>query len=196
TPEGLAEILAGAKRLVPTVNDRAVITSFSGVRPTPSTGDYYIKPSEQVEGLLHLAGIESPGLASSPAVGDYAVELLGSMGLDLRLKPDFRDERPKQVHFAEADDVERAELIKKNPLYGRIICRCETVTEGEIVDAIRRPIGARDIDMVKRRTRAGMGRCQGGFCMPRVAEILSRELGVPLEEVTKCGGKSWLVFKK
>jgi len=196
TREGLDEILRGAKRLVPTVNERAVITSFSGVRPTPSTGDYYIKPSEQVDGLLHLAGIESPGLASSPAVGDYAVELLGGMGLELKEKPDFKDERPIQYHFAEMSDDERAELIKKNPAYGKIICRCETVTEGEIIDAIRRPVGARDIDMVKRRTRAGMGRCQGGFCMPRVAEILARELGIPLEEVTKCGGDSWLVFKK
>ncbi len=196
TEAGLSEILAGAKRLVPTLNDRAVITSFSGVRPTPSTGDYYIQPSEQVGGLLHLAGIESPGLASSPAVGAYAVELLEKMGLELRERKDFRDERPEQIRFESLDDISRAELIRKNPAYGRIICRCETVTEGEIIDAIHRPVGARDIDMVKRRTRAGMGRCQGGFCMPRVAEILARELDIPLEQVTKFGGSSWIVKKK
>jgi len=196
TQEGLDEILRGAKRLVPKVNERAVITSFSGVRPTPSTGDYYIKPSEQVEGLLHLAGIESPGLASSPAVGDMAVELLGEMGLELKKREGFVDARPVQYHFAEMNDIERAELIRKDASFGKIICRCETVTEGEIVDAIRRPVGARSLDMVKRRTRAGMGRCQGGFCMPRVAEILARELNIPLECVTKFGGNSWLVFKK
>ncbi len=196
TAAGLQEILAGAKRLVPTVNERAVITSFSGVRPTPVTGDYYIRPSEQVKGLLHLAGIESPGLASSPAIAEYAVELLGGMGLELKPRAGFRDERPPRPRMAEADDSARAALIARDPAFGRVICRCETVTEGEIVDAIRRPLGARNIDMVKRRTRAGMGRCQGGFCMPRVAEILSRELGIPLEKVTKCGGNSWLVTRK
>ena len=150
----------------------------------------------QIQGLLHLAGIESPGLASSPAVGDYAVELLGSMGLDLRLKPDFKDERPKQVHFAEADDAQRAELIKKNPLYGRIICRCEMISEGEILSSIHRTLGATTLDGVKRRTRAGMGRCQGGFCGSKVVEILARELNVPMNEITKFGGKSKIMYHK
>ena len=197
TAEGLAIVEAGARRLVPNVNTRLVITQFSGVRPTPvyadgdiTKSDFCIMKSEQVPGLLHLAGIESPGLASSPAVAEYAVSLLAEMGLVLDENPDYTPNRPEKIRFRELNDAQRAEVIKKNPLYGKIICRCETVTEGEIVDAIHRPLGARDLDMVKRRTRAGMGRCGSGFCSPRTLEILARELGVPMTEITKCGGNS------
>ncbi len=197
TAEGLAKVETGAKHLVPTVNTRAVITQFSGIRPTPvdaggdiTESDFYIKPSDKVPGLLHLAGIESPGLASSPAVGEYAVTLLAQMGLTLAERKDYREGRPRKVRFREATDEERSALIAENPLYGKIICRCETVTEGEIVDAIHRPLGARDVDAVKRRTRAGMGRCGSGFCSPRVVEILARELGVSMAEITKNGGNS------
>lgn len=105
-------------------------------------------------------------------------------------KETYQKGRPEKIRFRELDDAERAAVIAKNPLYGKIICRCETVTEGEIVDAIHRPLGARDLDMVKRRTRAGMGRCGAGFCSPRTVEILARELGVPMTEITKCGGNS------
>lgn len=197
TDTGLGLVQTGARHLVPSVNTRAVITQFSGVRPTPvgadgdiTKSDFYIHVSEQVPGLLHLAGIESPGLASSPAVGEYAVGLLASMGLELKERADYKTGRPEKVRFREMSDEERRAVIAKNPLYGKIICRCETVTEGEIVDAIHRPIGARDLDMVKRRTRAGMGRCGSGFCSPRTVEILARELGVPMSEITKCGGDS------
>ncbi len=197
TAEGLDEVMRGARHLVPTVNTRAVITQFSGVRPTPvyangdiTKSDFCILVSEAVPGLLHLAGIESPGLASSPAVGEYAVELLSGMGLTLTEKEEYKSGRPEKIRFRELSDTERAAVIAKNPLYGKIICRCETVTEGEIVDAIHRPLGARDLDMVKRRTRAGMGRCGSGFCSPRTVEILARELGVPMTEITKCGGNS------
>ena len=197
TAEGLSAVESGAKRLVPSVNTRLVITQFSGVRPTPvyadgdiTKSDFCIMKSEQIPGLLHLAGIESPGLASSPAVAEYAVKLLSEMGLTLDENPDYTPNRPEKIRFRELDDAERAAVIAKNPLYGKIICRCETVTEGEIVDAIHRPIGARDLDMVKRRTRAGMGRCGSGFCSPRTLEILARELGVPMTEITKCGGNS------
>ena len=197
TSAGLAAVEAGAKRLVPSVNTRLVITQFSGVRPTPvyadgdiTKSDFCIMKSERIEGLLHLAGIESPGLASSPAVAEYAVKLLAEMGLPLEDNPDYTPNRPEKIRFRELDDAGRAAVIAKNPLYGKIICRCETVTEGEIVDAIRRPLGARDLDMVKRRTRAGMGRCGSGFCSPRTLEILARELGVPMTEITKCGGNS------
>lgn len=197
TDTGLGLVQTGARHLVPAVNTRAVITQFSGVRPTPvgadgdiTKSDFYIHVSEQVPGLLHLAGIESPGLASSPAVGEYAVGLLESMGLALKERADYKTGRPEKVRFREMSDEERREVIAKNPLYGKIICRCETVTEGEIVDAIHRPLGARDLDMVKRRTRAGMGRCGSGFCSPRTVEILARELGVPMSEITKCGGDS------
>ncbi len=197
TEAGLSLVQTGARHLVPGVNTRAVITQFSGVRPTPvgadgdiTKSDFYIHVSEQIPGLLHLAGIESPGLASSPAVGEYAVELLAGMGLKLDKKENYMTGRPEKIRFRELTDEERSTVIAKNPLYGKIICRCETVTEGEIVDAIHRPIGARDLDMVKRRTRAGMGRCGSGFCSPRTVEILARELGVPMDEITKCGGGS------
>lgn len=197
TEAGLSLVQTGARHLVPGVNTRAVITQFSGVRPTPvgadgdiTKSDFYIHVSEQIPGLLHLAGIESPGLASSPAVGEYAVELLAGMGLELKERENYQPGRPEKIRFRELTDEERSAVIAKNPLYGKIICRCETVTEGEIVDAIHRPIGARDLDMVKRRTRAGMGRCGSGFCSPRTVEILARELGVPMDEITKCGGGS------
>lgn len=200
TTDGLGLVLKGAKHLVPTVNTRAVITQFSGVRPTPvgadgdiTKSDFCIAISEKVEGLLHLAGIESPGLASSPAVAEYAVELLTQMGLTLKERADYKKGRPQKIRFRELDAEERAAVIASNPLYGKIICRCESVTEGEIVDAIRRPIGARDLDMVKRRTRAGMGRCGSGFCSPRTVEILARELGVSMTEITKCGGASTIL---
>lgn len=193
TAEGLAEITAGALKIMPSLNTRGVITQFSGIRPTPTTGDFYIKPSEQIKGLLHLAGIESPGLASSPAVGAYAVKLLGEMGLKLAKRENYIEGRPEQIRFTELSDEEKAAVIEKNPAYAKIICRCETITEGEIVEAIRRPVGARDLDGVKRRTRAGMGRCQGGFCSPRVTAIIARELGIPLEKVTKRGGKSYIL---
>lgn len=197
TPMGLAQIAEGASKLVSLpLPSRKTVTSFAGVRPTPTTGDFVIKKSEKMKGVLHLAGIESPGLASSPAVAVHAVELLSEMGLELVKNEKFVPERQKVVRFREMGDNERAELVSKNPAYGRIICRCEGVTEGEIVDAIKRPMGATSIDGVKKRARAGLGRCQGGFCMPRVAEILSRELGIPLTEVTKNGKGSEILTGK
>ncbi len=200
TAEGLDEISSGAKRLVPSVNLRAVITSFSGVRPTPDSDDFHIAPSAKAENFLNLVGIESPGLASSPAVADYAVELLEKMGVKLEKRENYNPYRTENGHmpkpFRELTEEEKAERCKENPAYGKIICRCETITEGDILAAIRRPLGARTIDMVKMRTRAGMGRCQGGFCSPRVAEILASELGVPLDTITKRGGESALLTGK
>ncbi len=200
TAEGLDEISSGARRLVPSVNLRAVITSFAGIRPTPDTHDFHIEPSASLPGLLNLVGIESPGLASSPAVAAYAIEKLAGMGLALTEKADYNPFRTAKGHkrppFRELSAEEKAELAKAEPAYGKIICRCETITEGDILDAIRRPVGARSIDGVKLRTRAGMGRCQGGFCSPRVAEILARELNVPLDSVTKRGSESTLLTGK
>ena len=198
TAEGLAAVADGARKLVPGIRTNTVITQFSGIRPTPidrngASADFLIRPSDQIPGLLHLAGIESPGLASSPAVSEYAVSLLFSMGLKADPNPEYQPGRPRKIRFREMNDEERRDLIAMNSAFGKIICRCESVTEGEIVDAIRRPLGARDLDMIKRRTRAGMGRCGSGFCSPRVMEILSRELGIPMDEVTKCGGKSYLI---
>jgi glycerol-3-phosphate dehydrogenase len=120
-------------------------------------------------------------------------EILLEEGLTLKEKREFIPHRPKKLRFRELDNEERQKLIKQNPAYGHVICRCETVTEAEIIDAIRRPVGARSIDAVKRRTRAGMGRCQGGFCSPRVLEILTRELGVDPLEITKKGPGSNLL---
>jgi len=200
TAPGLDEISAGAKRLVPSVNLRAVITSFSGVRPTPDTDDFHIEPSVKVGNFLNLVGIESPGLASSPAVADYAVEKLAAMGVKLEKRADYNPYRTANGHmpkpFRELTDEEKAERCKADPSYAKIICRCETITEGDILAAIRRPLGAKSIDMVKVRTRAGMGRCQGGFCSPRVAELLANELGVSLDTITKRGGGSGLLTGK
>ena len=197
TSAGLAEIHKGALSLVPVLPSlRSVITSFAGQRPTPSTGDFIIRPSKKIPNLLHLAGIESPGLASSPAIAEYAVSVLSEMGLKLTENKNFNPCRPKVVRIRELSDEEIQAQIERNPAYGKIVCRCETITEGEIVDAIRRPMGATSVDAVKRRTRAGMGRCQGGFCMPRVTEILARELDRDLSDITKFGKESKLLFGK
>lgn len=194
TPEGLAELKKLSLKSVPTLNLRQVITSFAGVRAQPSTGDFIIRPSDKNAHFIHAAGICSPGLSSAPAIAEYVRELLNQAGADTLERDDAIYVREHAKPFRQMDAEERAEAYKRNPLYGRIICRCETVTEAEIVDAIHR--GAATVDGVKRRTRAGMGRCQGGFCAPRVMEILSRELGVPTESLTKFGGKSYMVAGK
>ena len=194
TPEGLAELKKLSLRSVPTLNLRQVITSFAGVRAQPSTGDFIIRPSDKNAHFIHAAGICSPGLSSAPAIAEYVRELIKEAGADTLERDDAIYVREHAKPFRQMDAEERAEAYKRNPLYGRIICRCETVTEAEIVDAIHR--GATTVDGVKRRTRAGMGRCQGGFCAPRVMEILSRELGIPTESLTKFGGKSYMVAGK
>lgn len=143
------------------------------------------------DGWYNLAGIESPGLTCAPALGKaVAEEIARDYGLSLRA--DYIAERRGIRAFAAMSRAERERAVAENPLYGRIVCRCEQVTEAEITDSIRRPLGARDIDGIKRRTRAGMGRCQSGFCMPRVAEILARELNIDINGVTKSGGGSYM----
>ena len=194
TPEGLTELKKFSLKSVPTLNLRQVITSFAGVRAQPSTGDFIIRPSDKNARFIHAAGICSPGLSSAPAIAEYVRGLIKEAGADTAERADAIYVREHAKPFRQMDADERAEAYKRNPLYGRIICRCETVTEAEIVDAIHR--GATTVDGVKRRTRAGMGRCQGGFCAPRVMEILSRELGVPTESLTKFGGKSYMVAGK
>lgn len=194
TPEGLAELKKFSLKSVPALNLRQVITSFAGVRAQPSTGDFIIRPSDKNARFIHAAGICSPGLSSAPAIAEYVRGLIKEAGADTAERADAIYVREHAKPFRQMDADERAEAYKRNPLYGRIICRCETVTEAEIVDAIHR--GATTVDGVKRRTRAGMGRCQGGFCAPRVMEILSRELGVPTESLTKFGGKSYMVAGK
>jgi glycerol-3-phosphate dehydrogenase len=190
TAEGLAEIQESAKRLVPGLNMRQVITSFSGVRSTPKNHDFNIFISGNA---LHLVGIESPGLAASPAIAGYAADLLKTNGLKLIEKSDFKSVAGRKKAFRDMSDAERAEAIRGNNLYANIICRCETVTEAEIIDFIKSACPAENLDAVKRRTRAGMGRCQGGFCSPRIVEILARELGVDMLEITKKGAASHIL---
>lgn len=193
TPEELASAFDRALLTMPSLNRRNIITQFSGLRAHPDTDDFVIGESAAVKGLYNVAGIESPGLSSAPAIAVHVAEEIAKK-LSLGKNANFVAERKGIPHFATLSDEERQKLVAENPLYGRIVCRCETVTEGEIVEAIRRKPGAVDMDGVKRRTRQGMGRCQAGFCTPRVMEILSRELGVPMTEVTKRGGNSQFVI--
>ena len=193
TRQGLDFVLDKCRLTWPKVNIRPVITTFSGVRAHPDTDDFIIGPvSGAAEGAFEAIGIESPGLSAAPAVG----EELGDMAAHYLKLPDARMVKPAVPLlklFSAMSEEERAEACRANPDYGRIVCRCEVVTEAEIRDAIRRPVGARSIDGVKRRTRAGMGRCQGGFCSPRVVEILCEELGLSPLEITKSGGNSYLL---
>lgn len=193
---GLANVIDAAKISLPGLKIKEVITSFSGLRAGPSTGDFIIKASDINNKLIHAAGIESPGLTAAPAIGEMVVELLKENGLVLTPKEDFNPIRKKPIRFTELDQNQVYEVIKNDSRYGRIVCRCEKVTEGEVAACIHSVIGARNLDGVKRRTRSGMGRCQGGFCTPRVVEILSRELSIPMEEVTKTGGISKLLVGK
>ena len=190
TPEGLAMVTRLAAKSVPTVNFRQVITSFAGVRASEKHDDFIIQASDKVENLVHVAAIDSPGLTACVAIARYAVEILSGLGLTLAEKEDWNGNREDPHAFRHMTDEEKDAYIKKNPAYGKIVCRCETVSEGEIVAAIRRNPQAIDIDGVKRRTRSGMGRCQGGFCSPYVMKLIAREHGIPMEEVTKCGSGS------
>ena len=195
TPEGLEFILSKALKSVPNVNVRGAITSFAGVRAHPVTDDFIIGYSDKNDRFINVAGIESPGLSAAPAIAKYVAELFAEKAAPQK-KADFNGSRPAPVRFRNMTKEEREKLIAKDKRYGRIICRCETITEGEILDAIHAPVGARDVDGVKRRTRAGMGRCQGGFCGSKVVEILSKELGVPMNEITKFGGESKIIFDR
>ena len=192
TADGLAEVLRKAALTWPALSVRSNITNFSGVRAHLESDDFVIGPCEGVPGYFEAIGIESPGLSSAPAVGaDLASMISDYLGCADKKEIVPYPVPPKSFH--DMTDSERAEALKKDPAYGQIICRCETVTEAEIRAAIRRPVGARSVDGVKRRTRAGMGRCQGGFCLPRVAAIIAEETGLPLQDVTKNGGGSYLL---
>lgn len=194
--QGLESIIAGARRLVPAIPLQATIVQFAGLRAAANTGDFIIQASETVSGLIHAAGIQSPGLSAAPAIAEKIVHILQEQGVSLQAKADFITATPKRVHSSELSYKERQQLIESNPLYGRVICRCESISEGEIVDAIHRPCGARTVDGVKRRTRAGSGRCQGGFCGPKVTAILARELGIPITAVRKDANQSYLFYDK
>ncbi len=191
TREGLDEVLGKAGMNVKNIPVRQVITSFAGLRAHEDEGEFIIEELADAPGFIDCAGIESPGLTSCPAVGERIAGILKEK-LGLKEREDFISTRKGILKPAALPWEERSALIRENPAYGNIICRCEMISEGEILDAIRRPLGARSLDGVKRRTRAGMGRCQAGFCSPRTMEILAREWKMDVREVTKSGGKSYL----
>ena len=194
TAEGFADVLSKARENVDFVPVAKTITSFCGLRSVGSTGDFIINSPKK--GFINAAGIESPGLSASPAIALYIFDLLKQQGLKTDEKENYNPTRKSMHRFRDASIKEKNEMIKANPAYGKIVCRCEGVTEGEILDALRTNPKARDLDGVKRRTRAQMGRCQGGFCSPYITELIAKELNIPFESVTKFGGKSLINIGK
>ena len=190
TRDGLQQVLEKSADSVKNIPTRQVITSFAGLRAHEDGDDFVIGETEK--DFIDCAGIESPGLSSAPAIGEVIGKLVQKK-YDLKEKTEFISTRTGFSDLGSMTIEERNKMIRRNPAYGNIICRCEMVTEGEIIDAIRRPLGAKSLDGVKRRTRAGMGRCQSGFCSPKVMEILARELGKPIEEITKSGRNSKII---
>ena len=190
TQAGLRHLSTLAGEQVKGINFGKVITSFTGLRATGSTGDFII--NSPVKGFINCAGIESPGLTSAPAIAEYVVGMLKKEGYELLPNADFNGNRRPMHYFREASVDEKNEIIKNDPNYAHVICRCETVTAGEIIDAIRTNPRPTSIDGIKRRTRASMGRCQGGFCTPYMVDILAREMGVDVTEITKSGGESYI----
>lgn len=191
--EGISAILKKAALSISEVPSKQVITSFTGLRARGETGDFVIGELKEAPGFIDVAAIESPGLSCAPAIGEYVAEFVNAI-----LKPDdnvnFVAKRKGIQGMALATDEQRQQLIRENPAYANVICRCELVTEGEIIDAIHRPLGATTVDGVKRRVRAGMGRCQAGFCLPKTIEILARELGVDESEIRKAQEGSYYLL--
>lgn len=192
TQAGMDYLISKSGEAVKDIPMRQVITSFAGLRAHEANHEFIIEEVRDALGFVDVAGIESPGLSSAPAIGVRVCEIVTEM-LKLEEKTDFIPVRKGILNPDTLTLEERKKLILEKPEYGNIICRCEMITEGEIMDAIHRPLGARSLDAVKRRTRAGMGRCQSGFCSPRTMEILARELGMSMAEVTKSGGASALI---
>ncbi|MEW6651591.1 MAG: NAD(P)/FAD-dependent oxidoreductase, partial [Chloroflexota bacterium] len=187
--EGLAEIWQGAQKLVPDLKPGFMIAMFAGLRAHGNApdNDFIIEIPAEPQGLVNLGGIESPGLTAAPAIALRVIELLSDAGEKLVDKPNWDPIRNPRPRFHNLPRDEKLKLIEQDPLYGKVICRCETVTEGEILAEIRAPIPARTYDAIKRRTWLGTGRCQGSFDMPRVVAILARELNVPVTQITKKG---------
>ena len=195
TGDGLANIKKSAIHTTEKINFRDCIRTFAGLRAVPDTGDFIVGEDKEIKGFVDVAGIKSPGLSSAPAIAEDVVNILKNAGLSLDRNLNFNGKR-EQVYFMELSKEEKVELIKKDSRYGRIICRCESITEGEIIDAINRSFGKVSIDGVKRRCRPGMGRCQGGFCGPRVQEIISRELNINMEDIVQEKSDSVILYGK
>lgn len=191
--EGAAEVFAKVQRVAPGISERDCIAEFAGLRAV-ADGEDFIVGASAVPGFVQAAGIQSPGLTAAPVLAEMLIAELAGQGLVLEPDPDFDPRVPEPVRFAEATPERQAELAADDPRYAHMACRCEWVTDGEIVDAIQR--GARTLDGIKFRTRAGMGRCQGGFCTWRCLELLQREAGVEVRDATKRGGRSWLVLPR
>ncbi len=196
TQQGLEFVKKAALTLVPSLRLSDTITTFAGIRPTPSSGDFFIRQSESIKGLINAVGIESPGLASAPATGEYIAQMLFSIGLSATKRANYIETTRKSGNikmFAEMSDEEKRHAIANDSSYGRIICRCESVTEGDIKAVLQSPLPSYSTDDIKRRTRAGMGRCQSGFCQPSVAKLIAEHHGSSLDSITKCGGRSKLL---
>ena len=190
TDEGLAEVLAGARRLMPSIDKSDIIAYFAGLRPAAGK-DFIIRHEDLAPGLVNAAGIQSPGLTAAPAIAAMVAGILKDQGLRLEPKAEFHRLRPKPAHLFQVPLEETRRLIEKNPAYGDIVCRCELVSAQEVRDAVKR--GARTLDGVKFRTRAQAGRCHGGFCTTRIMKIMQEELGLPVTELTKRGPGSELI---
>ena len=193
TLSGMDFVAETSRRSVPSIDFRQSIRNFAGVRANTSESDFIIRPAKNMPRMLHIAGIKSPGLSAAPAIAEYAAELLESMGITFEKKESW-DGKREQIRFKQLSDEEKAALIAKDPRYGRIICRCETITEGEIVAAIHSPIPPCSLDGIKRRAGSGMGRCQGGFCGPRVLDILARELGCSPLDIQQDGDGTYILI--
>ncbi len=192
TAAGLASITADVSKMIPGVNVRDTITQYSGLRPNRNPEGLHVDLYDDLPGYINLSGVRSTGLTLSAAMGKYVVQQMLYQGMDLVLKTDYRAKRRGIVKFSEQPPEVQEALVKEDPKYGNVICRCETVTEAEILQAIHRPLGARSMDAVKRRVRAGMGRCQAGFCGPKVLEILARELKRDPGEINKNNPGSYM----
>jgi len=190
---GLESVRVDVAKIIPGVMFGDTITQYSGLRPNRNPEGLHVDVYDDVKGYVNLSGVRSTGITASAALGKYVTQKLIEIGMPALFKTDFIEKRKGIDRFHELTREQQDALIRDNPLFGKVICRCETVTEGEILEAIRRPLPARSMDAVKRRLRAGMGRCQGGFCGPRVIEILARELGVPVSGINKNNAGSFMV---
>ena len=194
TAEGISAIINEMKQTVASIEINKTITSFCGLRAVGDTGDFIINSPKN--GMINVAAIESPGLSASPAIAEYVEKMLAEQGLELNEKDNYNPQRKPMNMFKEMTLDEKNEIIKRDKRYGKIVCRCEGITEGEIVEVIHQNPRPTDLDGIKRRTRAQMGRCQGGFCSPYIIEILAREMNVNYEDITKFGGESYINTKK
>ena len=192
TYQGSDQVFGFVGGICPAINARDTITEFAGLRAVSNTNDFIIGTT-RIKGFINVAGIQSPGLTSAPSIAEYVRDILMAEGLVCREKSDFRPQLPGPARFSSLNDAQQHALVKKNPLFAKVVCRCELVTEAEVQTAIDH--GARTLDGIKFRSRAGMGRCQGGFCTTRCMEILAERLGREFQDITKRGGESWIVRK-